>query len=133
LSFLPLVHTEIVKVSCQTRRCSSRLLSWPRGNLLAMLVAIILAAIAAIIIPVELVRRPLRSASAWVRKWFRLIRQLPRLEQAIENIAWMIANDEADYGSAEEEHQEAIQALHDFLSGRGDGAGARRKPRSLFG
>jgi hypothetical protein len=98
-----------------------------------MLVAIVLAVIAAIVIPVELVRRPFRSARTWACKWFRLIRQLPRLEQAVENIAWMIANDEADYGSTEQEHQEAIQARHDFLSGRGDGTGARRKPRSLFG
>jgi hypothetical protein len=98
-----------------------------------MLVAIVLAVIAAIVIPVELVRRPFSSAWTWARKWFRLIRQLPRLEQAVENIAWMIANDEADYGSTEEEHQEAIQDLHDFLTGRRDGNGVRRKPRSLFG
>jgi hypothetical protein len=35
-----------------------------------------------------------------------------RLDQAVENIAWMIAHDEADYGSSEEEHQQEIQALH---------------------
>jgi type IV secretory pathway VirB2 component (pilin) len=98
-----------------------------------MLVAIILAVVAAIVIPVELVRRPFRSAWAWACKWVRLIRQLPRLEQAVENIAWMIANDEADYGSTEQEHQEAIQGLHDFLTGQRDSAGVRRRPRSMFG
>jgi hypothetical protein len=30
--------------------------------------------------PIELVRRPFRSAWIWTCKWFRLIRQLPRLE-----------------------------------------------------
>jgi hypothetical protein len=44
-----------------------------------------------------------------------------RLDQAVENIAWMIAHDEADYGSSEEEHQQEIQALHDYLTGRSDG------------
>jgi hypothetical protein len=97
-----------------------------------MLVAIILAAIAAVVIPVELVRRPFRSAWIWACNWFRLIRQLPRLERAVENIAWMIANDEADYGSTEEEHQEAIQGLHDFLTGQRDGSEVHRRPRSLF-
>jgi hypothetical protein len=33
------------------------------------------------------------------------LRQPPRLEQAIENIAWMTAHDEADYGRSKEEHQ----------------------------
>jgi len=102
-------------------------------NLLAMLAAIILAVVAAILVPVELVRRPFRSAYAWARKWFRLIRQLPRLDQAIENIAWMIAHDEADYGRAEEDHQQAIQDLHDYLTGRRDATGLHRKPRSPFG
>jgi hypothetical protein len=97
------------------------------------LVAIVLAVIAALVIPVELVRRLFRCAWTWVRKWVQLIRQLPRLDQAVENIAWMIANDEADYGSTEEEHQEAIQDLRDFLTGRRDGTRVRRKPRSLFG
>ena len=87
----------------------------------------------AVIIPVELVRRPFRSAWTWACKWVRPIRQLPRLDQAVENIAWMIANDEADYGSTEEEHQAAVQDLHDFLTGRRDGTEVRRKPRSLFG
>lgn len=57
------------------------------STLPAMLVAIILAVIAAIVIPAELLRRPFRSAFAWARKWFRLIRQLPRLEQAVERLA----------------------------------------------
>jgi hypothetical protein len=52
-----------------------------------------------------------------------------RLDQAVENIAWMIAHDEADYGSSEEEHQQEIQALHDYLTGRSDGTGVRRRPR----
>jgi hypothetical protein len=94
-----------------------------------MLAAIILAVIAAIIIPVELVRRPFRSAWVWACKWYRLIRQLPRLDQAVENIAWMIAYDEADYGSTEEEHQQAVQDLHDYLTGRRDATGLRRRPR----
>jgi hypothetical protein len=98
-----------------------------------MLVAIIMAAVAAILVPVELIRRPFRSAYGWALKWFRLIRQLPRLDQAIENIAWMIAQDEADYGRTEEEHQQAIQDLHDYLTGRRDATGLHRKPRSAFG
>jgi hypothetical protein len=52
-----------------------------------------------------------------------------RLDQAVENIAWMIAHDEADYGSSGEEHQQEIQALHDYLTGRSDGTGVRRRPR----
>lgn len=32
-----------------------------------------------------------------------------RLDQAVENIAWIIAHDEADYGSSEEEHQQEMQ------------------------
>lgn len=98
-----------------------------------MLVAIIMAVIAAILIPVELVRRPFRSAFGWALKWFRLIRQLPRLDQAVENIAWMIAHDEADYGRTEEEHQQAIQNLHDYLAGRREADGLHRKPRSALG
>lgn len=98
-----------------------------------MLIGIIMAIIAAILVPVELVRRPFRSAYECARRWLRLIRQLPRLDQAIENIAWMIAYDEAEYGSTDEEHQEAIQDLHDFLTGRRDAAGLRCRPRSLFG
>jgi hypothetical protein len=45
----------------------------------------------------------------------------------------MIAHEEADYGSTEEERQQAIQDLHDYLTGRRDGDGLRRKPRSPFG
>ena len=56
-----------------------------------MLVAIIMAVVTAILVPVELMGRPFRSAYAWAREWLRLIQQLPRLEQAIENIARMIA------------------------------------------
>lgn len=97
-----------------------------------MLVAIIMAVVAAILVPVELIQRPFRSAYAWARKWHRLIRQLPRLEQAMENLAWMIAHDEADYGRSEEEHQQAVQDLHDYLTGRRDGTGMQRRPRSLF-
>jgi len=96
-----------------------------------MLVAILLAVIAAILVPVELIRRPFRSALAWIHKWFRLISELPRLDQAIENIAWTIAGDEADYGRTEEEHQQAIQDLRDYLTGRRDATGLHRRPRSL--
>ena len=103
-----------------------------RDTLPSMLVAIIMAAVAAILVPVELIQRPFRSACAWARKWLRLIRQLPRLEQAMENLAWMIAHDEADYGRSEEEHQQAVQDLHDYLTGRRDGTGVQRRPRSLF-
>jgi hypothetical protein len=56
-----------------------------------------------------------------------------RLDQAVENVAWMIAHEEADYGSTEEERRQAIQDLHDYLTGRRDGDGLRRKPRSPFG
>ena len=52
-----------------------------------MLVAIIMAVVTAILVPVELIRRPFRSAYAWAREWLPLIQQLRRLEQAIENIA----------------------------------------------
>jgi len=97
-----------------------------------MLTAIILAAIAAVIIPVELARRPFRSIWSWVSKWSRLVRQLPRLDQAVENIAWMIAHDEADYGSTDGEHQQAIQDLHDYLTGRRDASGLCRRPRTFF-
>jgi hypothetical protein len=96
-----------------------------------MLAAIILAAIAAIVVPVELARRPFRSIWSWVSKWYRLIRQLPRLDQAVENIARMIANDEADYSRNEEEHQQATQNLHDYLTGRRDASGLRRRPRTF--
>jgi hypothetical protein len=58
---------------------------------------------------------------------------LSRLNQALENIAWKIALEEADYGATEEEHQEAIRDLHDYLSGRRDAEGLRLKPRSPFG
>jgi hypothetical protein len=98
-----------------------------------MLAAIILAVLAAILVPVELIRRPFRSSYAWAHKWVNLIRQLPRLDQAVENIAWMIAHDEADYGRSEEEHQQAIQSLHDYLTSRGDVTDVRRKPRSALG
>ncbi len=64
--------------------------------MLAAILAAVLALIAAV--AVELVKRPLRSSVAWAAKWFRLIRALPRLDQAVENIAWMTAHDEADYG-----------------------------------
>jgi hypothetical protein len=94
-----------------------------------MLAAIILAVIAAIVVPVELVRRPFRSAWGWACKWCRLVQQLPRLDQAVENIASMMAHDEADYGSSEEEHQQAIQDLHNYLTGRRDATGLRRRPR----
>jgi len=100
-------------------------------TLLAMLAAIILAVIVAIVVPVELVRRPFRSAWAWACRWLRLIRQLPRLDLAVENIAWMIANDEADYGTSEEEHQQAIEEFHDYLTGRRDAAGLRRRSRTF--
>jgi hypothetical protein len=100
--------------------------------LLAMLAAIIMAAAAAIVIPVELIRRPFRSAWASVCKWYRLIQDLPRLNQAVENLAWMTAHDEADYGISEEEHRQAIQALHDYLTGRSDGTGVRRRPRTFI-
>lgn len=93
--------------------------------------AIVLAVMAAIFVPVELARRPFRSTWSWVSKWFRLIRQLPRLDQAVENIAWMIANDEADYGRTDEEHEQAIQELHDYLTGRRDASALRRKPRTF--
>lgn len=96
-----------------------------------MLAAIILAVVAAIFVPVELVRRPFRSTYAWAKKWFCLIRQLPRLDQAVENIAWMIAHDDAEYGDTEEDHQQMVQGLHDFLTGRRDATGLRRKPRTL--
>jgi hypothetical protein len=59
----------------------------------------------AILVPVELSQRPFRSAYAWARNGLRLIRQLPWLEQAIENLAWMIAHDEADHGRSDGEHQ----------------------------
>jgi hypothetical protein len=98
-----------------------------------MLAAIILAVAAAILVPVELIRRPFRSAYSCARKWLRLIRQLPRLDQAIENIAWMIAHDEADYGRTEENHQQAIQDLRDYLTGRRSADGLHRKPRTPFG
>jgi hypothetical protein len=98
-----------------------------------MLAAIILAVVAAILVPVELIRGPFRSAYSWVRKWLRLIRQLPRLNQAVENIAWMIAQDEADYGRTEEDHQQAAQDLHDYLTGRRSADGLHRKPRTPFG
>lgn len=110
--------------------------AWPRrrhGSVLPMLAAIIMAVVAAILVPVELIRRPFRSTYAWAHKWFRLIRQLPRLDQAVENFAWTIAHDEADYGRTEEEYQQAIQDLHDYLTGRRDDAGLHRKPRSPFG
>jgi hypothetical protein len=97
-----------------------------------MLTAIILAAIAAIVVPVELARRPFRSVWSWVSKWCRLVRQLPRLDQAVENIAWMIAHDEADYGSTDEDRQQAIQDLHDYLTGRRDALGLRRRPRTFY-
>ena len=76
-----------------------------------MLAAIILAVLAAILVPVELIGRPFRSAYAWAHKWVQLIRQLPRPDQAVENIAWIIARDEADYGRSEEEHQQMILNL----------------------
>jgi hypothetical protein len=98
-----------------------------------MLAAIIMAVIAAILVPVELIKRPFRLAYTWARNWFRLIRQLPRLDQAVENIAWMIAHDEADYGRTDEEHQQAIQNLHDYLTGRRNADGLQRKPRTPFG
>jgi hypothetical protein len=109
--------------------CNSRDDLYERSIVLAMLAAIILAAAAAIVIPVELIRRPFRSTWAWVCKWYRLIRELPRLNQAVENIAWMTARDEADHGISEDEHQQAVQALHDYLTGRSDGTGVRRRPR----
>jgi hypothetical protein len=96
-----------------------------------MLAAIILAVIAAIVVPVELARRPFRSIWSWVSKWCALIRQLPRLDQAVENIAWMTAHDEADYGSTDEERQQAVQDLHDYLTGRRDASGLRRRPRTF--
>jgi hypothetical protein len=96
-----------------------------------MLAAIVLAVIAAIVVPVELARRPFRSIWSWICRWCRLIRQLPRLDQAVESIAWMIAHDEADYGSTDEEHQQAIQDLHDYLTGRRDASGLRRRPRTF--
>ena len=96
-----------------------------------MLAAIILAFIAAIVVPVELARRPFRSIWSWISGWSRLIRQLPRLDQAVENIAWMIAHDEADYGSTDDEHQQAIQDLHDYLTGRRDVSGLRRRARTF--
>lgn len=43
----------------------------------AIILAIVLAAIATVAI--ELAKRPFRSAWVWVRKWARLIRDLPRL------------------------------------------------------
>lgn len=97
-----------------------------------MLAAVILAAVLALIaaVALELVKRPLRSSWARAAKWFRLIRGLPRLDQAVENIAWMIAYDEADYGTTTEEHQQAIQDLHDYLTGRRSSDGLHRKPRT---
>ena len=50
-----------------------------------------------------------------------------RLDQAVENIAWMIAHDEADYSNSEEEHQQEIQALHDYLTGLTSAASAARR------
>lgn len=97
----------------------------------AIILALVLAVIAAILI--ELAKRPFRNTWTWLCKWARLIRDLPRLERATENIAWMIAYEEADYGSTDQEHQEAIQDLHDYLTGRRDADGLRRKPRSPFG
>jgi hypothetical protein len=49
-----------------------------------------------------------------------------------QEIAWMIAPDEADYGSADEEHQQAIQDLYDYLTGRRDANGLRRRPRTFY-
>jgi hypothetical protein len=99
--------------------------------LLAIILPIILAFVAAVVI--ELVKRPFRSAWAWARRWAGLIRQLPRLDLAVENLAWMIAGDEADCGSSAEEHRQAVQDLHDFLTGRRDADGLRRRPRGPFG
>ena len=70
----------------------------------AIILAIVLAAIAAVAI--ELAKQPFRNAWAWVRKWARFVRDLPRLNQAVENIAWKIAHEEADYGATEEDHQQ---------------------------
>jgi hypothetical protein len=97
----------------------------------AIILAIVLAAIAAVAI--ELAKRPFRNAWAWIRKWARLIRDLPRLNQAVENIAWKIAHEEADYGATEEDHQEAIRDLHNYLTGKRNADGLRLKPRSPFG
>jgi hypothetical protein len=43
----------------------------------------------------------------------------------------MIAHDEADYGSTDNEHQQAIQDLHDYLTGRRDVSGLRRRARTF--
>ena len=93
--------------------------------------ALALAIVAAIIL--EVAKRPFRTTWGWLRKWARLIWDLPRLERAVENISWMMAYDEADYGRSDEEHQQAVQRLHDHLTGRADAEGVRRKPRSPFG
>src|SRR5690348_186472 len=97
----------------------------------AIILAMALALIAAVLI--ELAKRPFRNAWAWVRKWARLVHNLPRISQGLENTAWKIAHEEADYGATDEEHQQAIQDLHDYLTGRRDAEGLRLKPRSPFG
>ena len=77
-----------------------------------MLVAIILAVIAAIVVPVELLRRPFRSAFAWMRKWLHLIGQLSRLDQAVERLAAARAHEYAkgyDWQS---------QDWYDYFTGR---------------
>ena len=99
----------------------------------AALTALIFAILAAILVPVELIRSPFRSVFRWARRWLRLIRQLPRLDQAVEIIASWIAQGKADLGATEEEHQQAIQGLHDYLTARRDAEGLRLKPRSPFG
>jgi hypothetical protein len=97
----------------------------------AIILAIVFAAIAAVAI--ELAKRPFRNAWAWARKWARLVRDLPRLNLAVENIAWQIAHEEADYGATEEDHQQAIRDLHDYLTTERAADGLRLKPRSPFG